>query len=239
MCCLQWQDSLEQQLQNGLPPSDTAHSAHEFMILDMISAMKRGQNPWYLAEFHEKLWILVYQEVSWQKIHTWIHMYMNSFNHFIYEFIQVFEFTYMNSYMNSYMIFHKWIHMCHEFIYEFRCAKVPDEAVKCQLVSSKWQKSHCQVTVQENCIFAVCGADLGSAWELKTNSLRQRSFWICLSTSFSLWNINPQALICTVNCQTWVWAGQVFKSLLTWSNKRFEVSSYGIEKDGQEVTASP
>ena len=37
--------------------------------------------------------------------------------------------------------------MCHEFIYEFRCAKVPDEAVQCQVVSSNDKKSHCQVTV--------------------------------------------------------------------------------------------
>ena len=84
-------------------------------------------------------------------------------------------------------------------------------SIQCQLVStsinslSSWlplpsQKIHlvkspCKVTLQENCLVAVCGADLGS--ELTTSSLRQKSSLICLRTSFSLLCINPQAWICT------------------------------------------
>ena len=73
-----------------------------------------------------------------------------------------------------------------------------------------------------------------------TTTLRQKSSWICLSTSFSLLCVYPQALICTVSwnqwmsCQTWVWTSQVFLSLLTWSNKQVAVSSYGTEKEGQK-----
>ena len=63
------------------------------------------------------------------------------------------------------------------------------------------------------CFKPVCGAGLWS--ELTTNSLRKKSTWICLSTSFSLQCINPLALVCTVSwnqwkySQTWVWTSQV------------------------------
>ena len=43
------------------------------MISNMISSMKKGENPWYLAWIHEKWWILVYQEVSCQRIHIRVH----------------------------------------------------------------------------------------------------------------------------------------------------------------------
>ena len=53
-----------------------------------------------------------------------------------------------------------------------------------------------------NGLLAVCGANLRS--EIRTtNSLRQKSSWICLSTSFSLPCINPQALIHTVSWNQW------------------------------------
>ena len=94
------------------------------MISNMISPMKRGnqaRNSRYLAWFHEKLWILVYQEVSWQRIHIrnhiWIHrkswMYI-----WIHE--KTFDFGCTKKWSkNSYIWIHIWIHIhrC-EFIYE-------------------------------------------------------------------------------------------------------------------------
>ena len=115
---------------------------------------------------------------------------------------------------------------------------------------SRWlplpsDKSHLDKWLfKENGFLAVCGADLGS--ELTTtNSLKQKSSWICLSPSFSLPCINPQVLICTVSWNqrkssfTWVWTSQVFLSLLTWSDKHFAVSSYGTGKEGQKSSGLP
>ena len=84
------------------------------------------------------------------------------------------------------------------------------------------------------------GADIGS--QITTNSLRQKSSWVCLSTPLFLTCISPQTLICTVSwnwwksSQTWVWVSQVFMSLLSWSNKLFHVSTYGMEKEGQKIS---
>ena len=70
---------------------------------------------------------------------------------------------------------------------------------------------------------------LGS--EHTTNSMGQKSSWICLRTSFSSTCINPQigpqSLIYTISwnqCKsslTWVWTSQNFLSLLTSSNLLF------------------
>ena len=46
-------------------------------------------------------------------------------------------------------------------------------------------------------VCSVCGKDVGS--ELTTNSLIQKSSQICLSTSFSLWCIDPQALLAGID----------------------------------------
>ena len=96
-----------------------------------------------------------------------------------------------------------------------------------------WLTAHCWLTA--NCLFSLPGdkklskstllsdssrkmacwlSDAGLWLELTTNSLRQKSSLICLSTSFPLPCINPQALINTVSwnhwksCQTWVWTWQ-------------------------------
>ena len=83
--------------------------------------------------------------------YIWIHIFMNSYmnsesihlnsytHEFIYSWIHIFI-SYMNSYndyMNSYVyefiwFFHIWIHMFHEFIYEFGCTKVPDVCWFCR-----------------------------------------------------------------------------------------------------------
>ena len=130
-------------------------------------------------------------------------------------------------------------------------------STQCQLAStwisinsaSSWlplpsDKSHLDKwLLKKNGCLAVCAtlwcrSQIGA--HTVANSLRQKSSWICLSISFSLLCINPQALICTLRGNQWksflIWVGtiQVFLLLLTWNNRHFAGSAYGIGKECQK-----
>ena len=91
------------------------------MIYNMISFLRSGQNPWYLAWFHEKLWVLVYQEVSRQRIHIRIHIWIDGklwIHIWINEKSMISEVPRSVPSKNSYIWIHRYIHI-HTFIYEF------------------------------------------------------------------------------------------------------------------------
>ena len=95
------------------------------MISKIISPIKRGQNARYLAWFHVKLWILVYQEVSWKRIH--IRYEFMEYNEFIYPFIgctkkvsfqRILIYEFINEFLHTCEFIHEliwkhffWIHM--------------------------------------------------------------------------------------------------------------------------------
>ena len=60
------------------------------------------------------------------------------------------------------------------------------------------------------------------------------SSWIFLSISSPCKSSRSNQHCKLKSYQTWVWTSQGFLSLLTWSNKHFTISAYGMEKEGQK-----
>ena len=116
-----------------------------------------NQNPYIWIDIHEFIYSWIHIFISYMNseksyefiihetyefIYEFIYMnlHMNSYNDYknsyVYEFIciwiHVYEFIYeFMCFMNDEFIwfFQIWIHMFHEFIYEFGCTKIPDESL--------------------------------------------------------------------------------------------------------------